>query len=140
MRPRDDAPGAIAWLVGFVSLVLPWAGAGLAVAGVWLLARQEASGWWYLAAGGALLAADVLLDLVWTHPARLHSDQPDLNRRPEQFVGRVLKVEEAIAGGRGKVRAGDTLWPAEGPDMPAGARARVTGARGTVLVVERARA
>jgi inner membrane protein len=48
----------------------------------------------------------------------------------------VLQVEEAIAGGRGKVRAGDTLWPAEGPELPAGAAAGVAAVRDGVLIVE----
>ncbi len=139
MRRRDAGPGALAWLAGFVSFLLPCAGGLLVLAGAWLLVRQDAAGWWYLAPGGALLAANLLLDQLWTHRARPPSDQPDLNRRPEQLVGRVLQVEEAIVGGRGKVRAGDTLWPAEGPDMPAGAAARVAAVRDTVLVVERAR-
>jgi len=38
------------------------------------------------------------------------------------------------------VRVGDTVWQAEGPDAPAGSRVKVTAARGTVLVVERATA
>src|SRR5262245_10472560 len=66
------------------------------------------------------------------------SDLPDLNVRGQQYVGRSLVVEQAIQNGRGKVRVGDTLWSAEGPDAPAGARVTVTGARGTALGVERA--
>src|SRR5262245_49307001 len=66
------------------------------------------------------------------------SDLPDLNVRGQQYVGRSLVVEQAIEGGRGRVRVGDTLWAAEGPDAPAGTRVTVTGTRGTVLVVERA--
>jgi inner membrane protein len=50
----------------------------------------------------------------------------------------VLVVVEPIEGGRGKVRVGDTIWPAEGPDLPAGSHVRVTAANGTVLQVERA--
>jgi membrane protein implicated in regulation of membrane protease activity len=46
-------------------------------------------------------------------------------------------VEQAIQNGRGKVRVGDTLWPAEGADMPAGAEVKVIAAKATVLVVER---
>jgi membrane protein implicated in regulation of membrane protease activity len=137
VRRREGEPGPLAWLVGFASLLLPWAGGMLMLAGAWLLVRQDAGGWWYLGAGGVLFGAELLLDHTWTRPARLPSDQPDLNRRPEQLVGRVLRVEQAIAGGRGKVRAGDTLWPAEGPDLPAGAAARVAAVRGSVLVVER---
>jgi membrane protein implicated in regulation of membrane protease activity len=34
------------------------------------------------------------------------------------------------------VRVGDTLWPASGSDAPKGSRVRITGANGTVFVVE----
>jgi inner membrane protein len=66
------------------------------------------------------------------------SDQPHLNERAGHYVGQTFEVAEAIAGGRGRIKVGDSLWQAEGPDVPAGARVRVTGARGTVLVVENA--
>jgi membrane protein implicated in regulation of membrane protease activity len=45
-------------------------------------------------------------------------------------------VEEAISGGRGKVRVGDTVWPAQGSDAAKGARVKITGNSGTVLIVE----
>jgi hypothetical protein len=64
------------------------------------------------------------------------SDEPDLNVRGAQYVGRIVTVEDAIAGGRGKVRVGDTLWPAKGPDAAKGARVKVTGTSGTALIVE----
>jgi membrane protein implicated in regulation of membrane protease activity len=76
--------------------------------------------------------------LVW--PDSAISDLPDLNVRGRQYVGRSVVVEQAIENGRGKVRVGDTLWAAEGPDAPAGARVTVTGSQGTVLVVDHARA
>jgi membrane protein implicated in regulation of membrane protease activity len=66
------------------------------------------------------------------------SDQPDLNVRGQQYIGRSLVVDQAIQNGRGKARVGDSLWAVEGPDTPAGERVKVTGAKGTVLVVERA--
>lgn len=69
-----------------------------------------------------------------------HSDLPDLNDRGQQYVGRSVVVEEPILNGRGKVRVGDTIWSAEGPDAPAGSRVTVKGARGIVLMVERASA
>lgn len=90
---------------------------------------------WQLALFGALSVAMIgLVRLVW-RPGSVTSDLPDLNVRGAQYVGRLVIVEEAIAGGRGKVRVGDTLWTAEGPDMPRGAQVKVTGVNGTVLVV-----
>jgi inner membrane protein len=64
------------------------------------------------------------------------SDQPNLNVKGAEYVGRTFVVEDAIAGGRGKLRVGDTLWSAEGPALAKGAQARVTGINGTVLIVE----
>ncbi len=52
------------------------------------------------------------------------TDEPDLNVRGAQYIGRVVVVEDAISGGRGKVRVGDTLWPAQGSDTAKGARRR----------------
>ena len=118
-------------------MALPWVGIGLGLFGGWQLSRGDRSGWWTLSTGAALLIADVLIDFVWAHPAVSRSDQPELNRRGDQLVGRVLIVADAIEGGRGKVQVGDTLWAAEGPDTPAGAEVRVTAARATILVVER---
>ena len=136
MRPRDGDPSAFAWLVALISMALPWLGIGLGLAGGWRLSRGDPDGWWMLGTGAAFLIADVLIDFVWAHPVISISDQPDLNRRGVQLVGRVLVVAEAIEGGRGKVRVGDTLWAVEGPDAPAGAEVRVTAAKATVLVVE----
>jgi hypothetical protein len=49
-----------------------------------------------------------------------------------------LIVAEAIEGGRGRVRVGETLWQVEGPDLPCGTEVKVAAAKATVLLVERA--
>lgn len=64
------------------------------------------------------------------------TDQPLLNRRDAQLVGRVVALEEAIVAGRGRARIGDSLWTVAGPDLPAGTRVRVTGSSGSALSVE----
>ena len=63
------------------------------------------------------------------------SDEPSLNVRGAQYIGRKVVVADAIRNGRGRVRVGDTIWGAEGEDAPAGAEVEVTGVNGTVLVV-----
>jgi membrane protein implicated in regulation of membrane protease activity len=70
--------------------------------------------------------------LAGKSPADHH---PDINAPGSQFIGRVVVVEDAISSGRGKVRAGDTIWLAEGEDAPHGAHVLVTGVNGTALVV-----
>lgn len=116
-------------------MAMPWIGVGLGIAGAWHVSRGHPGGGWMIAGAAAALIADTLIDALFARFAVGESDQPDLNRRAIQLVGRQLVVAEPIEGGRGKVRAGDTLWPAEGPDAPAGATVCVTGSNGTALLV-----
>jgi membrane protein implicated in regulation of membrane protease activity len=120
------APGFVfAWLAvaagltGLLLLLVPslsWQGQLLAFAG---LAIASVFGWvWYV-----------------RRFARPGSDS-SLNRRGMQYVGRRCIVVEPIENGRGRIRVGDGTWAAVGPDAPAGARVRVVGVDGTVLVVE----
>jgi membrane protein implicated in regulation of membrane protease activity len=64
------------------------------------------------------------------------TDQPLLNQRERQLVGRTATLEEPIVEGRGRIRLGDTLWRVSGPDLPAGTRVRVTAAADGELSVE----
>ncbi|MCG8433280.1 MAG: NfeD family protein, partial [Gammaproteobacteria bacterium] len=65
------------------------------------------------------------------------SDQPSLNRRGEQYVGRTFTLQDGITDGTGMIRVDDSRWKIEGEDLPAGTKVRVTGVEGTVLKVER---
>ena len=64
------------------------------------------------------------------------SDQPLLNRKAEQLIGKVLPLHQAIVNGQGRVKLGDALWTVEGPDLPQGAQVRVIGATSMVLKVD----
>ena len=55
-------------------MVLPWAAAVLILFGLWQVARSEPAGWWYVAAGGALLLSIVT---AWSIAPRVPSgDEP----------------------------------------------------------------
>jgi len=114
---------------------------GLAAVVVGILTVATGIGWpWQLIAFGVISVLTVFWVRRFYRAEAANSDLPDLNVRANQYIGRSLIVEQAIQNGRGKVRVGDTLWTAEGPDSPAGARVTVKEARGNVLVVERAAA
>lgn len=67
------------------------------------------------------------------------SDEPFLNKRGEQYIGRIFVLEEPIVNGFGKVKADDTIWRVEcEQDIQAGEKVRVKALSGTVLVVEAA--
>jgi membrane protein implicated in regulation of membrane protease activity len=125
----------VTWLVGLTSLMLPWVAVPLACIGLVMGVRGSTTGWWLLAGGLGLLLADVLLTLFWARPASGRTDQPLLNRREAQVIGRTVRVVEAIAGGEGKVRVADSVWRARGPDCAAGNLVKVVAAEGNYLVV-----
>ena len=111
---------------------------GVAAVLVGLLALATDIAWqWQLIAFAIIAVATVFLVRRYARPDATLSDLPDLNVRGAQYIGRTVTVEEPIRSGRGKVRVGDTVWQAEGPDSAAGSRVRVTSVNGTVLVVER---
>jgi membrane protein implicated in regulation of membrane protease activity len=66
------------------------------------------------------------------------SDQPLLNRKGEQLVGRDFPLYEAIINGRGRIKMGDALWTVEGPDLPVGTQVRVIAVDSMILKVQEA--
>ena len=71
-----------------------------------------------------------------THPPE--SDQPLLNRRGQQYTGRIFTLDHPIVNGVGKIEVDDSTWRVKGPDLEAGTRVRVVGVDGVVFVVESA--
>lgn len=69
------------------------------------------------------------------HPAE--TDQPNLNRRGSQYIGREFTLDQPIANGVGKVTVDDSTWKVRGPDLPAGTQVRVASVDGVIFVVER---
>jgi membrane protein implicated in regulation of membrane protease activity len=139
--------GAWNWFIVAVALfvletIVPgvhfiWFGLAAVIVGVLGLAVDIA--WeWQLITFAIISCITVFFVRRYAGPEMAGSDVPGLNLRAAQYVGCVVTVEEAIAGGRGKVRVGDTLWPAQGLDAPQGARVKITGTNGTVLLVEHA--
>lgn len=71
-------------------------------------------------------------------PRNIETSDPTLNQRGAQYIGHVFTLETAIEDGSGRVRVADSSWLVSGPDLPAGAKVRVTGVNGARLTVERA--
>lgn len=134
------------WLVVAVVLVVleifspgvffMWLGVAAAVVGgvLWLLPELSWQTQFVLFALLSVVSIAVVRAVLARHP--IASDEPTLNRRGEQYIGRTLVLSEAIENGVGRVHVDDTLWRVAGVDAPAGTRVRVTGVDGAVLKVE----
>ena len=69
-----------------------------------------------------------------SHP--VEAADPKMNQRGERVIGEMVVVTQAIEGGSGKVKLGDSEWLARGADAAPGTRLRVAGHDGVVLIVE----
>ena len=128
--------GAELMMPGFFML---WIGIAAAAMGVMLMLLPELS---FLTQAVLFVALALISCYVYWHFVRKAagetSDQPRLNRRAEQHIGRRYVLDTAIVNGRGKVKVGDSPWLAEGPDLPVGTEVEVVGVDGTTLKVQRA--
>lgn len=141
----DDAHYWHWWILGLVlvalEMVLPgtfmvWMGVAAGLVGVLLLVFPGLGWQGQIATFAVLSLATVIVYRMWFHRHPEKSDQPNLNRRARQYVGRTFVLDEPIENGTGRIHVDDTYWRVRGTDMAAGRRVRVTGADGTILVVE----
>ncbi len=84
-----------------------------------------------------------VLSIVTVYAARrwmisnpIVSDDPLLNDRGGRMLGELVTVVDAINSGEGRVKVGDTVWKATGPDANVGARMRIISVDGATLTVE----
>ena len=66
-----------------------------------------------------------------------HRGEPPLKEPHRALHGARGTVCEAFVNGRGKIRLGDSVWLAAGPDLAEGTPVVVSGIRGTRLAVDR---
>lgn len=137
------------WMIlGFallaLEIVIPgvfllWIGIAAIVTGALSLAFWEAGFWIWQTQVLVFLALSLMSAFVGRKIMTGkggETDEPLLNRRGEQMIGRTATLEEAIREGYGRIRIGDTLWRVKGADIPAGNRVRVVAVEGGDLVVE----
>lgn len=82
-----------------------------------------------------LSVVSIFVTRRWVRHTPIESDQPLLNQRGAQYVGRHFNLSEAIVNGQGKIKVDDSIWKVSGDDLPEGSRVRVTGIDGTVLSI-----
>lgn len=143
--------GAWSWLIfGVILLVaeillpgnfLVWVGiAGVITGGISLLLWETS--WWVWEfqwlTFAVLSAISVFVGRRWLIRSDASSEEPTLNDRGASLIGRTADLIDPIANGHGRVKIGDTIWMVTGPDLPAGAKVKVTGSHGSGLIVEAA--
>jgi len=111
---------ATALICGTLSLFLP-------VFGLWQL---------QIALFSLLSIAFVIIGRIVSRRQVDDNEEPFLNRRIDSLLGEIVILEEAIKGGHGRVRLGDSLWRVSGPDLPAGRTVRLVSFHEGAFIVE----
>jgi membrane protein implicated in regulation of membrane protease activity len=130
----------LALVLGIAEIIVPgvfliWIGAAAFVTGVLaLMLPLPAAAEFVIFAVSAI--GSVWLGRRYLRDNPIQSADPLLNDRAARLVGRQVIVIEPISGGEGKVKVGDTVWLATGPDAAVGDRVTITGADGSRLKVE----
>jgi membrane protein implicated in regulation of membrane protease activity len=117
---------------GFFFLWMAVAGAAIGLI-LWVF---PALGWQYQVLLFALTS--IISIIIFRRYQRIHpiqSDQPALNRRGEQYLGRVFTLDTPIVNGVGKLHVDDTTWRISGDDLASGTKVKVTGVEGVTLQV-----
>ncbi|MCB1651104.1 MAG: NfeD family protein [Alphaproteobacteria bacterium] len=114
--------GLAAVIVGLLILMLPailwplqftlWAGLSVITAVLWRVYKKK-------------------------NPDMHASDEPALNKRGQQYIGRTFTLTEPVVNGFGKVKVDDSIWKIEAAaDIEAGQKVKVNAIEGTILKVE----
>ena len=132
---------ALALALGIAELLVPgvfliFVAAAAAITGAVMLALPDAPVPAQFGAFALWSVVTVIVGRRWYAENPVASTDPRLNDRAARLVGDVVTADADFALGRGRVRVGDGSWPARGPDLPAGARARVVAVEDGVLIVE----
>ncbi|MFZ1860969.1 MAG: NfeD family protein [Candidatus Competibacter sp.] len=131
------------WLLGVVLMAVEsiapgffflWMGVAALLVGLALTVSPEMA-WTYQVLLFAVLSVGSIV--AWQLRLRRHptpTEDPLLNRRGHQYVGRVFTLDAPIINGHGKIRVDDSTWKvAVERDCPAGTRLRIIGAEGVLL-------
>ncbi len=113
---------------------LLWAGLAAIATGLLAFAVPMSGGMSMLALGVFAIVSVLIGRKVYGSRAIVASDRPNLNKRADALIGRVVILEDAIVNGEGRAKVNDSLWRVRGPDLPQGARVKIASIEGGVML------
>ncbi len=136
------------WIIGLALLILEiilpgvfmlWFGIAAIIVGTVSLTLGE-SVWWpwqaQLIVFAVLSLVSAIIGRKYWYNVHPDTDQPNLNARGSQMIGKVSTLSDPLKNGRGRIKLGDTIWRVVGPDLPAGSQVKVVEVDGSTLRVE----
>jgi len=134
------------WIVGGVFLLLEvfvsgfffiWMAVAAAIVGAVLMLFPGMDWKIQLVIFSILSVASIALFRRYQKAHPVTTDQPELNRRSRQYIGRTFTLQTPIVNGVGVLHVDDTTWRIVGEDMPEGQNITVVDVDGVLLKVEK---
>ncbi len=119
-------PGAFFFGMGLAALIV----------GAVLWVVPDFSWQWQLFSFAVLALISIVAGRHWIKSRPIETDQPLLNQRGAQYVGRTFTLIEAMDNGQSKIQVDDSTWRVQGNAGAKGDKVRVTGIDGVILQVE----
>ena len=85
---------------------------------------------------GISTIATVMLGRRWYLSNVVKSEDPLLNNKAARLIGTSVTVVQPVNATSGRVKVGDSEWPARGPALDEGETARIVDVSGGVLILE----
>ena len=135
------------WIFGVALLIIEilapsffalWMGIAALLVGALLYFVPELSWQAQLIVFAVLAVISIVVWRYYYQKRPLTSDQPALNRRGEQYIGRVVTLQNPIVDGVGRINLDDSTWRVQGADCPAGKRVRIVALNNVIFTVEAA--
>lgn len=121
------------FLPSFIAL---WLGIAAAITGFILLLFPQLAVEFQLLLFAVLSVLSIVVGRNYYRKYPIKTDEPMLNRRGEQYVGRIITLTTPIVDGEGKVKIDDSTWKIIGPDCPTGTRIRMIALKNVIFEVE----
>ena len=110
-----------------------WLGISAGVVGIIIWIVPDLDWQWQLLLFAGLSIASVVIARRYLTRHPLESDEPNLNLRGHQYVGRTFTLQEPVVNGQGKIRVDDSTWKITCEDCEAGTKILISGVDGVVL-------
>lgn len=113
-----------------------WMSAASVITGIIVLLFSSLSADVQLMIFSVLTVIAIILWRIFGKKYVIKTDQPLLNQRGSQYVGRTFNLYEPIENGQGKIKVDDSIWKVHGQDCDIHTKVKVIACRGTVFDVE----
>ncbi len=134
------------WILGVALIILEifapgaifmWMGIAAGIVGFILMLFPDISWQVQFFIFSLLSVASIVVWYFYLKKNPTKTEQPTLNKRGHQYVGRTFTLEEAIVNNIGKIKVDDSTWKIEGENCEIGSQIKVVDVDGVVLKVEK---